>query len=102
MDIISNYYQIDDKRIFFGVRNRRNGIIRQMAIYISRIMGDKNLSELGEFFGGISYQAISKSLSSFEQRLRQQEDLKRDMEIICNRIRDSKAQKEPAQKDSFI
>lgn len=102
LDIISNYYQIDDKSIFFGVRNRKNGIIRQMAIYISRIMGDKNLSELGEFFGGISYQAISKSLSSFEQRLRQQEDLKRDMEIVCNRIRDSKAQKEPAQKDSFI
>ncbi len=102
LDIISNYYQIDDQRIFFGVRNRRNGIMRKMAIYISRIMADKNLSELGEFFGGISYQAISKSLSSFEQRLRQQEDLKRDMEIICNRIRDSKGQKEPTQKDGFI
>jgi len=86
VDIIADYYQIEDRDVFLGARSRKNPAIRQMAIYISRTRGDKKLNELAKYFGGITAQAVSKSLSSFENRLRYQQDLKRDMNIICGKI----------------
>jgi len=72
----------------FAVRRRANEA-RSAAIYLARLLTDEPVGGIGEYFGGVSRAAVSKTVARAEDRRKSDRAWDRRLETLSERLRTS-------------
>ena len=75
IDIVASEFKIMPKDV---IKNR--GEFRNIAIYLSKKFTSISNKQIGDFFGGLSYSAVSKVNQRFAEKLKQDKRLRRKVD----------------------
>jgi chromosomal replication initiation ATPase DnaA len=76
---VAEHYEVSMENLLR--RSRRNGRERKIAIYFSKIMSKEKNSSIGKYFG-IGPQAITNVLTDMESRIKESDDLKKEIDAL--------------------
>ena len=82
------YYNISHADLVGQKRSRKIVYARQVAIYLSRTMLDMPYQHIANDFGGRDHTTIMYSITNVEEKLKENRDLREEIENIKKRIRE--------------
>ncbi len=84
---VCEYFRIKPQDIKAKKRTRDIAFPRQVAMYLSKILTDSSLSDIGKNFGGKDHSTVIHACKQVETRSRQDEDFKSRLEYLVKKIK---------------
>lgn len=85
--VVGSYYNIGIDDILGSKRTANISIARQIAMYLCRSLGNFTTTKIGNFFGGKKHTTVMHSVDKIEKDLKINEELRKDVEEITNKIK---------------
>ena len=85
---VERYYDVQHSDLVGQKRSRKIVHARQIAIYLSRHMLDLPYNDIAKKFGGRDHTTIMYSVTIVEEKMKENRELREELENIKNRIRD--------------
>ena len=85
---VERYYDIPHSDLVGQKRSRKIVYARQVGIYLSRHLLDLPYNYIGKNFGGRDHTTIMYSVSNIEEKIKENRELREELENIKNRIRE--------------
>lgn len=85
--VVGSYYNIGIDDILGSKRTANISIARQIAMYLCRSLGNFTTTKIGNFFGGKKHTTVMHSVDKIEKDLKINEELRKDIEEITNKIK---------------
>jgi len=85
---VERYYGVQHSDLVGQKRSRKIVHARQIAIYLSRHMLDLPYNDIAKNFGGRDHTTIMYSVTIVEEKMKENRELREELENIKNRIRD--------------
>lgn len=87
ISVVGSYYNIGIDDILGSKRTANISIARQIAMYLCRSLGNFTTTKIGNFFGGKKHTTVMHSVDKIEKDLKINEELRKDVEEITNKIK---------------
>ena len=84
---VCEYYGLKIQDIKARKRTRDIAFPRQVAMYLSKILTDSSLSEIGKNFGGKDHSTVIHACKLIEKRRKDDEDFEKKIDYLLNKIR---------------
>jgi chromosomal replication initiator protein len=84
---VCEYFGLRVQDIKARKRTRDIAFPRQVAMYLSKILTDSSLSEIGKNFGGKDHSTVIHACKLIEQRRKKDEELDRKIDYLIKKIR---------------
>jgi chromosomal replication initiator protein len=84
---VCEYFGLRVQDVKARKRTRDIAFPRQVAMYLSKILTDSSLSEIGKNFGGKDHSTVIHACKLIEQRRKKDEDLDRKIDYLIKKIR---------------
>jgi len=84
---VCDYYGLKPQDIKAKKRTRDIAFPRQVAMYLSKILTDSSLSDIGKNFGGKDHSTVIHACKQIEERRRKDEDFNRKLEYLIKKIK---------------
>ena len=85
---VERYYDVPHSDLVGQKRSRKIVYARQIAIYLSRHMLDLPYNYIAKQFGGRDHTTIMYSVSNIEEKMKENRELREELENIKNRIKE--------------
>ena len=85
---VEQYYDVPHADLIGQKRSRKIVYARQIAIYLSRQMLNQPYNYIAKSFGGRDHTTIMYSVTNVEEKLKENRELREELENIKRRIRD--------------
>jgi chromosomal replication initiator protein len=85
---VEQYYDVSHADLIGQKRSRKIVYARQIAIYLSRQMLNQPYNYIAKSFGGRDHTTIMYSVTNVEEKLKENRELREELENIKRRIRD--------------
>ena len=85
---VENYYDVSHADLVGQKRSRKIVYARQIAIYLSRQMLNLPYNSIAKNFGGRDHTTIMYSVTNVEEKMKENRDLREEIENIKRRIRE--------------
>ena len=85
---VERYYDVSHSDIVGQKRSRKIVYARQIAIYLSRHLLDLPYNYIAKNFGGRDHTTIMYSVTNVEEKMKENRELREELENIKNRIRE--------------
>jgi len=86
-NIVCEYYGLKPQDIKAKKRTRDVAFPRQVAMYLSKVLTDSSLSDIGKNFGGKDHSTVIHACKQVEERRRKDEDFNRKLEYLIKKIK---------------
>jgi chromosomal replication initiator protein len=87
MKQVCEYYGLRVQDIKAKKRTRDIAFPRQVAMYLSKILTDSSLSEIGKGFGGKDHSTVIHACKLIEERTKSDEDFDRKIDYLIKKIK---------------
>lgn len=87
MKQVCEYYGLRVQDIKAKKRTRDIAFPRQVAMYLSKILTDSSLSEIGKSFGGKDHSTVIHACKLIEERTKSDEDFDRKIDYLIKKIK---------------
>ena len=84
---VCEYYGLKPQDIKAKKRTRDIAFPRQVAMYLSKVLTDSSLSDIGKNFGGKDHSTVIHACKQIEVRSKKDEELKRRLEYLMKKIK---------------
>jgi chromosomal replication initiator protein len=84
---VCEYFKIKPQEIKAKKRTKEIALSRQIAMYLSKVLTDSSLSEIGRNFGGKDHSTVIHACKQVEERKKKDEDFNRKIEYLIKKIR---------------
>lgn len=84
---VAQYFNLSCTELKANKRNRNIIVPRQIAMYLSRVLTNHSLPEIGHFFGGKDHTTVLHSIKKIEQEFIKNPELKNTLEKLTQRIK---------------
>jgi chromosomal replication initiator protein len=84
---VCEYYRIKMQDIKAKKRTKDIAFPRQVAMYLSKILTESSLSDIGKNFGGKDHSTVIHACKQVEARSKTDEDFKRRLEFLAKKIK---------------
>ena len=85
---VEQYYDVSHMDLVGQKRTRKIVYARQIAIYLSRQMLDMAYNQIASYFGGRDHTTIMYSVTNVEEKLKENRELREEIENIKKRIKE--------------
>ena len=85
---VSEYYQIPMSAFSAKRRTRNIAFPRQVAMYLSRMLTDASLPQIGQNFGGRDHTTVLHACSKIEDERKDNQDLDHAIDELIKRIKE--------------
>ena len=85
---VERYYDVSHQDLVGAKRSRKIVYARQIGIYLSRHLLDLPYNYIAKNFGGRDHTTIMYSVSNIEEKMKENRELREELENIKNRIRE--------------
>jgi chromosomal replication initiator protein len=85
--IVCGYFNLKVQDIKAKKRTRDIAFPRQVAMYLSKILTESSLSEIGKNFGGKDHSTVIHACKLIEQKRKNDEDFEKKVEYLIKKIR---------------
>jgi chromosomal replication initiator protein len=86
---VCDYYGLKVQDIRARKRTRDIAFPRQIAMYLSKVLTDSSLSEIGKNFGGKDHSTVIHACKLIEERRKKDEELDKKIDYLTKKIRGS-------------
>lgn len=87
MKVVCEYYGLKTQDIKAKKRTRDIAFPRQIAMYLSKILTDSSLSEIGKNFGGKDHSTVIHACKLIEERRKKDEDFDKKIDYLVKKIK---------------
>jgi chromosomal replication initiator protein len=84
---VCEYFGLKVQDIKAKKRTRDIAFPRQIAMYLSKVLTDSSLSEIGKNFGGKDHSTVIHAFKLIEERRKKEEDLNKKIDYLTKKIR---------------
>jgi putative transposase len=82
---VCKFYKVAEKEVREN-EGRNNKLARRVSIYVSSLNPKYNLREQGDYYGGISISGISRSVRRFEEELKKDKVLSKEVNNLAKEL----------------
>lgn len=87
LKMVCEYYGLKVQDIKAKKRTRDIAFPRQIAMYLSKVLTDASLSEIGKSFGGKDHSTVIHACKLIEERRKKDDDLDKKIDYLTKKIR---------------
>lgn len=85
--IVGEYFGVKIQDLKAKKRTKDIALPRQIAMYLSKVLTDSSLSEIGKNFGGKDHSTVIHACKQIETRMKKDDDFNRKIEFLIRKIK---------------